>query len=101
MIEQTTWSLDRLRDYRDEILETAESYDATDVRVFGSVARGDATANSDIDILVRFPSKYTLLQQSGLLMALKDLLGCDVDLSIEENLRDEYRENILRDAIYL
>lgn len=95
------WTLDDLRARRDEILALAQRYGAQDVRVFGSVARGDATPSSDVDILVRFPAEYKLLDHAGLLMALKDLLGVDVDVSIESNLRESYRTEILKDAVPL
>jgi uncharacterized protein len=95
------WTLAHLRSYREQILALAEAYGAYDVRVFGSVARGEATPDSDIDILVCFPSQYKLLHHSGLLMALKDLLAAEVDVSVEANLHENYRATVLKDAIPL
>jgi uncharacterized protein len=95
------WTLEELRARRNEILALAEQYGAEDVRVFGSVARGDATPRSDVDILVRFPPDYRLLDHAGFLMALKELLGVEVDVSIEANLREAYRLEILKDAVPL
>lgn len=94
-------TLANLREYREDILALAARYGATNVRVFGSVARGDATPNSDIDILVRFPPHYKLLDHAGLLMELQDLLGVKVDVSVESSIKDVYRANILKDAIPL
>jgi len=98
---QTTWNLETLRAYRDEILALAEQYGASNVRVFGSVARGEAAPDSDIDILVQFPDQYKLLDHAGLLMELKKLLGAQVDVSVEANLRPDYRARILKDAVPL
>lgn len=94
-------TLDDLRARRDEILALAEKYGAYNMRVFGSVARGEATAASDVDILVQFPARYKLLDHAGLLMELKDLLGIDVDVSVEVNLQDIFRTGILKDAVPL
>jgi uncharacterized protein len=95
------WTLDRLRQYHQQILALAEQYGVQNVRVFGSIARGEATPSSDIDILVQFPPDYKLLDQAGFLMALKELLGTDVDVSVEANLRESFRAHILKDAVLL
>jgi predicted nucleotidyltransferase len=83
---------------RQEILRVAEKYGAYNVRVFGSVARGEARTDSDVDILVDFVPGYRLLDQAGLLIELENLLGRNVDIAIAANLREEYRPYILRDA---
>jgi predicted nucleotidyltransferase len=94
-------TLDDLRTRRDEILALAEKYGAYNVRVFGSVARGESTSESDVDLLVQFPAHYKLLDHAGLLMDLKDLLGVEVDVSVEANLQDALRSRILKDAVRL
>ena len=101
LLTKTAPTLDELRAHRDEILALAEHYGAYNVRVFGSVARGEATPDSDIDILVQFPVTYRLLHHAGLVSALRALLNHDVDVSVEQNLRDGYRDSILRDAVPL
>jgi predicted nucleotidyltransferase len=88
-------------DKRDQILKTAARYGATNVRVFGSVARGEARPDSDVDLLVRFKPDYKLRDHLGLTVALKDVLGRPVDIAIEANLRAEIRPAILEDALML
>ena len=94
-------TLERLRAQREEILALAEQYGATNVRVFGSVARGEATHESDIDLLVSFQSNYKLLHHAGLWASLKMLLQAEIDLSVEENLKEGYKATILQDAVSL
>lgn len=87
-----------LRARRADIIALAERYGAYNVRVFGSVARGEADADSDIDLLVNFPPGYTLLKLSGLVRSLRELLGYPVEVASADHLREEMRESILRDA---
>ena len=87
-----------LRKQRDEILRIASRRGAYNIRVFGSVARGDALLDSDIDFLVDLESERSLLDLGGLLMDLQAFLGCKVDIVTEAGLRERARANILRDA---
>ncbi|MCA9906851.1 MAG: nucleotidyltransferase domain-containing protein, partial [Anaerolineae bacterium] len=68
---------------REAVLRLAEYYGARNVRVFGSVARGDATHDSDVDFLVDFPPGYRLLDHTGLQQELQTLLGRRVEVAIE------------------
>jgi len=86
---------------REDILRTAVKYGASNVRVFGSVARGEADAESDIDLLVDMEPGRTLYDLSELLMDLQDLLGRDVDIVTEKGLHDRIRERVLREAVPL
>lgn len=88
---------DVIGDKRQAVLRLAEQYGVRNVRVFGSVARGDATPDSDVD----FPAGYRLLDHIGLQQALQTLLGRRVEVAIERNLREEFRAHILKDAISL
>lgn len=95
-------TLDDLRNHRNAILKLAEQYGAANVRVFGSVARGEADQGSDVDILVDVTdvSKFTWAG-GGLLMDLQDLLDCRVDLVTENGLNHLLRERILAEAVVL
>jgi len=90
-----------LRSKRRKILETAARYGASDVRVFGSVARGKADEGSDIDFLVKLSPDRTLLDLGGLLYELTQMLGVEVDVVTEDSLRHRIREQVLSEAIEL
>jgi uncharacterized protein len=93
--------LSDLRNLRSEILATARARGASRVRVFGSVARGDATEASDIDFLVDLDDGRGLFDLGGLLMDLQDLLGHNVDVVTEAGLRDRVAQRVLDDAVEL
>ncbi|HMG74816.1 MAG TPA: nucleotidyltransferase family protein [Pyrinomonadaceae bacterium] len=86
---------------REEIKKLAANYGAHNVRLFGSVARGEAHSDSDIDVLVDLEPDRSLFDLGGLLMELQDLLGCRVDVVTEHGLRPRIRERVLRDAVPL
>jgi len=88
-----------LRRHRAEVLRLAAKYGATNVRVFGSVARGEAGEESDIDLVVRMAPGRSLFDLGGLLMDLQDLLGRRVDIVTERGLRPRMRERVLREAV--
>jgi uncharacterized protein len=90
---------DLLKSRREEILRIAAKHGAQNVRVFGSVARGDADYQSDIDLLVEFKRGTTLLGHAALMQELEDLLGVKVDVVSERGLRDRVRERVLREAV--
>jgi len=90
---------DLLKSRREEILGIAAKHGAQNVRVFGSVARGDADSQSDIDLLVEFKRGTTLLGHAALMQELEDLLGVKVDVVSERGLRDRVRERVLREAV--
>lgn len=90
-----------LHQNREEILKLAVHYGASNVRLFGSVARGEADHESDIDLLVDFETGYTLIDRISLIYALEDLLGCSVDVVPAKMLRESVRESVLRDSIPL
>ena len=96
-------TLDDLRVHRDAILRLAEQYGASNVRVFGSVARGEATPESDVDLLVSFRNGASLYELSGLWQALQDLLGRRVDLATDDPhpRRERFLRRALKDAITL
>ncbi len=83
---------------RKEILALAERHGARDVRVFGSMARGDADDSSDVDLLVSFFPGRSALDQGALLMDVQALLNRRVDVVTEPALRPELRDQVLREA---
>ena len=86
---------------REEIIKIASRYGAYNIRVFGSVARGDDTPTSDIDLLVDMEPGRSLLDLGALLMDLQDLLGCTVDILTEKGLKNRIRERVMKDAVSL
>lgn len=86
--------LQRLATRRADILRLAERYRTRDVRVFGSVARGDCTEASDVDLLVNTEPGCSLFDSGGLLEDLQDLLGCRVDVVTVDGLKPRLREAI-------
>jgi uncharacterized protein len=90
-----------LRQKRDAILEIARRHGAHDVRLFGSVARGESSETSDVDILVRFEPGRSLFDHGGMIADLEDLLGISVDVVSEGGMRERFRMRVLGEAIPL
>lgn len=86
---------------RADILRIAALHGARNVRVFGSVARGNADEASDIDFLVELEPGRTLFDLGGLLMDLRALLGRDVDVITEPGLKARIRDRVLAEAVPL
>jgi len=90
-----------LEDQREAILKLAREHGVKRVRVFGSMARGSAGVESDVDLLVDLEQGRTLLDLGALLMDLQDLLHRKVDVLTEGALHPRIRERVLREAIPL
>lgn len=86
---------------RDQIIAVAKRYGVTDLWIFGSVARGDATESSDMDFLVRFEPGRSLFDQGGLLMELREILGVNVDVVSEGALSGRFGQIVREEAIPL
>ncbi len=86
---------------RQEILAAAARHGASNVRIFGSVARSESGEKSDVDVLINLEPERSLLDQGRLLMDLQDLLGRKVDVVTEEDLHWYIRDRILREAVPL
>ncbi len=92
---------DVLRDRREEILEIVKRHGADQVRVFGSIARGEARADSDVDLLVRPGPQTSAWFPAGLVLDLEALLGRKVDVLTEKALHWYIRDRILSEAVPL
>lgn len=92
---------DVLKDKRAEILRIGERYGARNVRVFGSVARGDSGPESDVDFLVELEPGRNLFDLGGFLYEVQELLGCPVDVVTEKGLRKHLRSSVLKEAVPL
>jgi predicted nucleotidyltransferase len=90
-----------LQTKRKKILQIAARHGARKVRVFGSVARGEACRGSDIDFLVEMEEGRSLLDHAALILDLERLLKHQVDVASERGLRQPLRKEVLRDAIAL
>jgi predicted nucleotidyltransferase len=86
---------------REAILAAAARHGASNVRIFGSVARGEAKPGSDVDVLVELERGRSLWDLGGFLMDLQDLLGCRVDVATEKSLHWYIRDRVLREAVPL
>jgi predicted nucleotidyltransferase len=87
-----------LESRREQILTLARNNGAYDVRVFGSVARGEARPDSDIDFLVKLEAGRSLLDLARLLRELQALLGIPVDVVTEAGLCPRIRPQVLKEA---
>lgn len=90
-----------LRANREEILRLAAKHGAHNVRVFGSMARGQARPDSDVDLLVDMEPGRSLIDLGSLLMDLQDLLGRQVDIVEPEGLYWYARHYVLKGAVAL
>ena len=90
-----------LRLKRNEILVLAAKHGAKTIRIFGSVARGDAKENSDVDFLVELDQGRSLLDHAALWRELEELLGRKVDVVEPEGLHWYIRDRVLREAVPL
>ena len=91
------WLVER----REEILRIASSHGATQVRVFGSVARGEDDAGSDVDFLVELAPGLSLFDLGGIQFELESLLGRHVDVVTERGLKRRIRDRVLRESVVL
>ncbi len=92
---------DLLREKREDVLRLAEEHGASNVRIFGSVARGEADSESDIDLLVTLENGRSLLDLIGLWMDLEELLQRKVDVISEGGLRGNFGKQVLEDSVAL
>lgn len=96
-IDKRPPTLEELRARRNEILELAARRGVSNIRVFGSVARGEAGETSDVDLLVDIDPGRSLFDLAGFYADVKDLLGCEVDVGtvIKERLLEEIEAELV------
>jgi len=90
-----------IREKREAIVHTAARHGATQVRLIGSVARGDARPDIDVDLLVTWSEGTSLLDQAALMLELESLLGRKVDIASDGWVKPSIRESVYTDAITL
>jgi len=90
-----------LNNNREHILKIAAKYGASNIRIFGSVARGEENPSSDLDVLVDLAPDRSLFDLGGLLYELEELLKIDVDVVTPESLHWCIRDKILEEAVEL
>jgi hypothetical protein len=90
-----------LKEKRDVILAAARRHGVRNIRIFGSVARGEDDSESDIDFLVDMEPDRSILDHASLLIELQQLLGRKVDVVSERGIKNRIRERVLREAISL
>lgn len=91
-------TLDAVRQHRSEILELARKHGVTNVRIFGSVLRGDDDLQSDIALLVDAPGPTSAWFPAGLILDLEALLVRKIDVVTERSLNPFIRDEVLREA---
>jgi predicted nucleotidyltransferase len=100
-MEQLADPAQLIRAKRDEILRIAAKHGARNIRVFGSVVRGEARAESNVDFLIDAGPVTSSWFPAGLIVDLQDLLGRPVDVVTEKGLNPLIRDRVLEEAIPL
>ena len=90
-----------IKKHRNEILKISTRYGAKEIKIFGSVLRGEAKRNSDVDLLVELESGRSLLDIIAIKQDLEDLLGCKVDIVTEAALSPYIKDEVLDQAVRL
>jgi len=98
-MDQAAGTVELLRARRDEIQRIADKHGARNVRVFGSVARGDARPESDVDLLIDAGPVTSSWFPAGLILDLEDLLGRRVEVVTERGLDPLIRDRVLKEAV--
>ena len=101
MVTPSDMLVQKLQHQRQAILHIAQTYGASNLRIFGSVARGEADVLSDLDLLVDLEPGRSLFDLGGLAMELQELLGCPIDVVTEQGLKQRIRDRVLQEAIAL
>lgn len=97
----TRWTLETLRQNKAAIERIAARWGVRNVRIFGSVVRGEARGQSDVDLLVELEPGRSLIDLGGFIADVEELLGCRVDVVSERGLRPRFRDRVLHEAVPL
>lgn len=92
-------TLDLIHDKREEIRRIAARHGVVSIRLFGSVARGEARPDSDVDFLVDVGPNTSSWFPAGLMVDLEDLLGRRVEIVLQRALNADIRDQVLREAV--
>lgn len=90
---------EKIQNMRDKIDTIAKRYGVTSIHLFGSVARGDSTPDSDIDLLIELEPGRGLLDHAGFMVEMQNLLGVKVDVVTKGGLKDRFRDHVLNEAV--
>ena len=90
-----------LREKREEIGRIAAKHGARNVRIFGSIARGEARDDSDLDLLVDTGPQTSSWFPAGLVLELEEVLGCRVEVVTEKGLHPDLRDRVPQEAVPL
>lgn len=90
-----------IKQKRRQILEIAQQHGARNIRLFGSLARGETTETSDLDLLIDMEPGRNLLDLIAIKQDLEDLLGCKVDVVTEAAISPHLRDRVLHEAVHL
>lgn len=93
--------LERIQRQKKDILAIARQHGISQLRIFGSVIRGEETPQSDIDLLVELEPGCSMLDLGGALIRLQELLGRKVDIVTERGLHWYLKEKIMQEAVQL
>ncbi|WP_043603921.1 nucleotidyltransferase family protein [Candidatus Protofrankia datiscae] len=92
-------TLDEVRAHREEILAAGRRFGVRNVRVFGSVARGEATGSSDLDLLIDVGPGHGYFDMAAFALAVEDLLGVFTQVATEGGLKLRIRDRVLAEAV--
>ena len=98
---KTVMGIEIINQQREQIMSLAARYGASNIRIFGSFARGTADDRSDVDFLVDLAPGRSLFDLGGLLYELQELLGRNVDVVTPAGLRPRIKERVIKEAVEL
>jgi len=92
---------DRIEEIKDTLIKVLKKYGVKRAALFGSIARGEATKDSDIDLLIEFEERKSLLDLVGLKLELQELLGREVDIITYKSIHPLLKERILNEQVVI